>query len=168
MHKQQTPCNLSHINHIQQLSKKNNFKVDRMNIKGLSLDQHLYWKACIFIAFKSLIAKFTVFIVTFSVVFFLGKENDCVGIKIMGAHFIFQRNYFFFKKNLKLLSRNGVFLAGETKETRLLFPNIMKEISNKLIQPENHDIFELVENKLAFGVVTKTSKFRRIPLSQQI
>ena len=64
--------------------------------------------------------------------------------------------------------RNGVFFPGETKEARLLFPNIMKEISNKLIQLEKHDIFEFIENKLASGVVTKTLKFRRVPLSQQI
>ena len=65
------------------------------------------------------------------------------------------------------MSRNGVFFAGETKETRLLFPNVMKEISNKLIHSEKHDIFDFIENKLSFGVVTQTSKFRRIPLSQK-
>ena len=70
---------------------KKNFKVDKMKIKGLNLGLVSIGirKAYVFIMFKSFNKAYFLVIVTFSVVLFLGEDTDCIGIKRMGAHFIF-------------------------------------------------------------------------------
>ena len=62
-----------------------------MKIKGLNLGLVSIGigKAYVFIMFESFNKTYFVVIFTFSVVFFLGEDNDCVGVKIMGAHFRF-------------------------------------------------------------------------------
>ena len=122
MHKYHPPWNLSLVKLIVQLFKNINFKVDKMTIKGLKLGLISIWirKEYVFIMFKSFNKTYFVVIGTLSVVFFFRKDNVYVGIKIMGAHFLFWRNYFFFKKKLRSLSINGVFFPGETKAASLL------------------------------------------------
>ena len=70
---------------------KINFKVDKMKIKGLKLGLVSIGirKAYVFIMFKSFNKTYFLVIVTFSIVLFLGEDNDCVGIKRMGVHFSF-------------------------------------------------------------------------------
>ena len=91
MKKYHPSWNLSHVKHIVKLFEKINFKVDKMKIKGLKLGLVSIGirKEYIFIMFKSFNKTYFVVIITFLVVLFLGEDNDYVGIKRMGAHFLF-------------------------------------------------------------------------------